>query len=340
MPDPDERSEGGIQPMGNVDDLVPRPRPADPVRVLSIAGTAQNGATILSRLLGTLDGFVAVGELGYLWRALAQDALCGCGRPFRACPFWQDVGEEAYGGWDSVDPEHASRLRRAVAFENRRLPQIAALPLIRRPGLSSGYRETLRRYSALLEPLYRAIHTTSGGKVIVDSMKQPSHPYLLATLPTLDVRVVHLVRDPRGVAYSGTRVVQRVGAPSHEFRGRRTPLNSAVRWNLVNGAYRLLPRLGTETMTVRYEALVRSPRDHVVRIADFAGAPVDPAQLGFIGEGAVQLGVDHMPFANRVRLQGERLTLRADQEWQAQMGDGDRRLVSALTWPMRRQYGY
>jgi hypothetical protein len=32
--------------------------------------------------------------------------------------------------------------------------------------------------------------------------------------------------------------------------------------------------------------------------------------------------------------------LRADQEWQAQMGDGDRRLVSALTWPMRRQYGY
>ena len=93
-------------------------------------------------------------------------------------------------------------------------------------------------------------------------------------------------------------------------------------------------------MTVRYEALVRSPRDHVVRIADFAGAPVAPAQLGFIGEGAVQLGVDHMPFANRVRLQGERLTLRADQEWQAQMGDGDRRLVSALTWPMRRQYGY
>jgi hypothetical protein len=105
------------------------------------------------------------------------------------------------------------------------------------------------------------------------------------------------------VAYSGTRAVQRVGAPSHEFRGRRTPLNRAVRWNLVNGAYRLLLRLGTETMTVRYEALVRSPRDHVVRIADFAGAPVDPAQLGFIGEGAVQLGVDHMPFANRVRLQ-------------------------------------
>jgi hypothetical protein len=61
----------------------------------------------------------------------------------------------------------------AVAFENRRLPQIAALPLIRRPGLWSGYQETLRRYSALLEPLYRAIHTTSGGKVIVDSMKQP-----------------------------------------------------------------------------------------------------------------------------------------------------------------------
>jgi len=50
--------------------------------------------------------------------------------------------------------------------------------------------------------------------------------------------------------------------------------------------------------------------------------------------------VDHMPFANRVRLQGERLRLRLDEEWRAEMGTTEQRLVSALTWPLRRQYGY
>jgi len=312
----------------------------DPIRVLSISGTPQNGATILSRLIGTLDGFVSVGELGYLWRALAEDASCGCGRPFSACPFWRAVGQEAFGGWDSVDAEYASGLRRALAFENRRLPQVAALPFIRRPGMWPEYGETLRRYSFLLERLYRAIHATSGGSVIVDSMKQPSHLYLLTTLPSLDVRAVHLVRDPRGVAYSGMKTVQRAGAPSGGYRGQRTPTNSALRWNLVNSACRLLPRLGTATLTVRYEALVRQPREHIERIAAFAGERVEGADLGFLGEEEVEVGVDHMPFANRVRLQGERLKLRLDEEWRAEMGGTEQRLVSALTWPLRRQYGY
>jgi hypothetical protein len=310
------------------------------VRVLSIAGTAQNGATILSRLLGSCDDFVAVGELGYLWRALAEDALCGCGSRVSSCPFWQAVGQEAFGGWDSVDPGDASRLRRAVAFEDRHLPQVAALPLIRRPRMWPTYNEVLRRYSFLLERVYQAIHVTSRGKVIVDSMKQLTHPYLLTTLPGLDVRVLHLVRDPRGVAYSGMKKVPRVGASSSEYRGRRTPTKSAVRWNLVNGAYRLLPRLGTATLTVRYEALVQQPREHVERIAAFAGAPVRSPDLRHIGREQVELGVDHMPFANRVRLQGERLMLRADEEWRARMTRGEQHLVSALTWPLRRQYGY
>jgi len=37
-----------------------------PIEVLCLAGTSQNGATLLTRMLGRLPGFVAVGEIGYL----------------------------------------------------------------------------------------------------------------------------------------------------------------------------------------------------------------------------------------------------------------------------------
>jgi len=37
-----------------------------PIEVLCLAGTSENGATPLTRMLGRLPGFVAVGEIGYL----------------------------------------------------------------------------------------------------------------------------------------------------------------------------------------------------------------------------------------------------------------------------------
>ena len=48
------------------------------VRVLLIAGTGQNGATLLSRVLGSLPGFCSIGEIGHLWdKALIDERPCG-----------------------------------------------------------------------------------------------------------------------------------------------------------------------------------------------------------------------------------------------------------------------
>src|SRR4051794_38468775 len=60
--------------------------------IVYIGGTGRSGSTLLARLLSGVPGVVAVGELRYvLDRGMTQDHLCGCGRPFRACPFWHDV---------------------------------------------------------------------------------------------------------------------------------------------------------------------------------------------------------------------------------------------------------
>ena len=63
-----------------------------------------------------------VGELVDLARSVAPaDELCGCGEPFSRCPLWTQVGEVAFGGWTAGRARPAGRLQRAAARQ-RHLP--------------------------------------------------------------------------------------------------------------------------------------------------------------------------------------------------------------------------
>jgi hypothetical protein len=41
-----------------------------------------------------------------------------------------------------------------------------------------------------------------------------------------------------------------------------------------------------------------------------------------------------------MRLSHGDVDLRLDEEWRAKMGARDRRIVSSLTWPLLKRYGY
>ncbi|MCZ3387336.1 MAG: sulfotransferase, partial [Actinomycetia bacterium] len=77
--------------------------------IVYIGGQGRSGTTLLERALGELPGVVSLGETVHLWdRGLRDDELCGCTEPFGSCPFWRSVGDEAFGGWDRIDPEGAA----------------------------------------------------------------------------------------------------------------------------------------------------------------------------------------------------------------------------------------
>ncbi len=68
------------------------------VKVLYILGAGRSGSTLLSNILGQLDGFQSVGELFYLWEnGLLKGGLCGCGEPVLQCPFWSEVLSQSLG---------------------------------------------------------------------------------------------------------------------------------------------------------------------------------------------------------------------------------------------------
>jgi hypothetical protein len=319
-----------------------RPAATPPVTVLYVGATGRSGSTLLERILGQSSQCCAVGELAFLWeRGLAANERCGCGERFRACPFWTRVGKEAYGGWDRLDVEAVRALQHRVD-RHRYLAALAA------PQLAPGHRRRLRRYAELLAPLYRAIATVSERPVVIDSSKDASHALLLRRVPGIDLRLVHLVRRSHGVAYSLTKTVRKPEVTGAEaFMHRQSPAATALLWTTENLLLDCLRLLGVPSRRLRYEALVARPRESAGELLRLAGpAPDDGAgpghraELGFIHDDGVDLGVDHTVAGNPMRFRQGQVRLRADEQWRGAMPRGQRLAVTALTWPLLLRYGY
>jgi len=308
---------------------------AAPVRVLFIGGLGRSGSTLLDRMLGQLDGVWSLGELVHIWqRGLKENNLCGCGRRFRDCHFWRRVGEEAFGGWKAVDVDEVLALKQAVD-RNR------CVPLMCLPALWPPYRAKLRRYLDLLDRLYRAVRQVAGAPLLVDASKHASHAFLLRGMPGLDLRLVHLVRDSRGVAFSWGKLMRRLEVVDAEaLMATTTPLRMSARYLAYNSLFHLLRRLGVPTLLLRYESLVRRPAAELHRVLGHAGRPAADGELGFVGDGWVELGTSHALAGNPMRFERGRVPLRLDEEWRGKMRRRHRLLTAGSTWPLLLRYGY
>lgn len=284
-------------------------------------------------MVSRCEGFVSGGELVHLWtRGLVADELCGCGQPFSTCPFWGEVGRVAFGGWGRLDADEVVRLQRMVD-RNRYIIFMLA------PWLSARYRRDRDRYVAILDRLYRALGQQDG--IVVDSSKHASTAFLLRRVPSVDLRVVHLVRDSRGVAFSLLKKVRRPEVvEGGAFMFRASPWRAGAQWFAFNLLFQVLRRLGTRSVLVRYEQLVEHPQRQIADIVSFAGRPAGSDTLGFIDPPNVDLGVDHMVAGNPMRFQHGSFTLKIDEAWRASMLPRDRSVTTLLTWPLLAAYGY
>jgi Sulfotransferase family len=307
-------------------------------RVVYLGGLGRSGTTLMERLLAELPGACSVGEIVHLWqRGVLEQELCGCGRPFGQCEFWREVGEVAFGGWDRLDVRRVTELRAAVD-RNRRIPQLAG------PLQSAVFKRSVSEYTAHYLRLYSAIGQVSGCPVVVDSSKHPSLAFCLRERPELDLRVIHVVRDSRAVAYSWTRRVSRPDSAETSFMERYSPAAAAREWNVHNGALQFLAGRGVPTMRVRYEDLVADPPAVLTSMARFAGLQVGPGDLDFVGLDAgvhsARLRAGHTASGNPMRFSTGQITISPDERWRSAMPATQRRTVTALTLPLLARYGY
>ena len=301
------------------------------VRVLYLGGFGRSGTTLVERLLGELPSVCALGEVVHLWqRDIVDDERCGCGARFSTCPFWRAVGERAFGGWAQVDVARVRALRDAVE-RTRHIPRLAAA---QQPP------DDVREYADLYARVYTAAAEVSGARVVVDSSKHSALAHVLRWSDDIDLRVVHVVRDARGVAYSWTKTVARPETDGAEEMTRYSPGRSAMLWNAHNAAFGLLARRGVAVKRIRYEQFLAEPSVALRELSAYAGIRLGESDLDFLGEGHAEVKAGHSAAGNPMRFTVGRLPLRRDDAWVRALPSGQRRLVGAVCAPMLHAYGY
>src|ERR1019366_1995765 len=94
--------------------------------------------------------------------------------------------------------------------------------------------------------LYRAIRQVAGKSVVVDSSREASQALVLARIPDIDLKVLHLVRDSRAVAFSYLRRKPQF-RDDNPSQHRKPVLTSSASRKLAfdeDGIQRILPRRG------------------------------------------------------------------------------------------------
>lgn len=303
------------------------------VKVLYIAGFGRSGSTILDNVLAQVPGFLSVGELRFFWaRGYEENRICADGARFRDSGFWRQIVASAVGSAGEHEIDEYARLERQHGNSAGALIRLLMHGDIRNT-------ESVRRYRQWLGRLYLEIKMLSGCHCIIDSSKFPVYGFLLQGVPEIELHVVHLVRDPRAVAYSWMRKKLQPDKGPGEFVVRHNPLKSAMSWNLINrAAEKLANVVGERYHFVRYEDLVSSPRTTIREVLSRVGT--DDADCPVDEDGVVQVAPGLAFSGNPGRFRGGTIQLRLDAEWQRCLPGYQYAAITAVNKGMLKQYGY
>lgn len=296
--------------------------------VLYVTGWCRTGSTLLGNLLNELPGVVHVGELHYLWRngVLAQgtNTRCGCRTAVRDCPLWSEVVRKVVTGPPAEDALRALAGQRAY-LRTRHTGARLAEARDRRAAPAGAVAAVERLIS-----LYDAVAAVAGAALVVDSSKYPAEAAALCGRAELDVRVLHLVRDPRATAHSWRRAKAYIPAMS--------VVRSGAYWTAFNFASDRIGRaFGARYLRVRYEDFAADPVTTLRAVLSFAGRHDEPPVKP---DGTAVLGTNHTVTGNPDRLVHGPVHIAADEAWRDALPLGPRLVATALAAPALRRYGY
>ncbi len=287
--------------------------------VVYIMGDGRSGSTVTSVVLGNHPCISSNGELHKFARYRGHPKRDN--NKEKDLRFWKDVREYYRSAGYSTDYRHLEDIQGEI--ENygsfwrllfQRIPE-----------------DVCSEYCAYVGGLFRAIRAVSKRDIIVDESKRPARGYALPRCPGTDVRIIHLVRDPRGVVWS-----QKKRTVEHKYK---SPLVAGAHYstkNLMSLLVQLRAPRG-RVMRVRYEDLVREPAVELTRIGEFLDLSMEPVIERI--EAGEPLQVPYLLDGNRIRCEKE-ITLRFDDTWRRQQSLGERLVAILCTLPFFLLFGY
>lgn len=298
---------------------------------VGIETSSYSGATLLAFLLNAHPAIASVGEMNGLIASEDPELyLCSCGQRIKDCEFWQSVTRAmaARGfAFDVADfhmefelPGPAWRRRlRAGSFGHATLDAIRDRILTRMPAERALFEPLVARNVAFVQ----AVLDVTGKCIFVDTSKDHLRARALKMFSPFDVRIIHLVRDPRGVAAS--RLRRGVPIDAREAARQWVRLHTRLQNSLDT-------RAPDKYIVARYEDLCQGPRTVLKRLYAFCGADRTFEVLDLAT-------TTHHIVGNAMRLD-HLSAIQLDERWHELLTADQQREIWQIAGPLGAQYGY
>jgi hypothetical protein len=190
-----------------------------------------------------------------------------------------------------------------------------------------------------MEGLFVSLQKVSKANIFIDSSKFPSHGFILSQISPIELQVLHLIRDPRAVAYSWKR--KKVFDPGKDPAGLIQPhstIRSTIMWDWWNFLIEWLWGREDNYTRVFYEQFIHQPASELRRaLATLDGEALRPPP---IEDHSVRLGLHHSVSGNPSRFQTGVVKLQLDDEWTRSMTPSERLVINTLSLPLLIRYHY
>lgn len=307
-------------------------RGPDGFKVVYIAGYGRSGTTLLDIALGQHERTAGLGELSTLSRHVWQEnEYCSCGQKARDCPLWGEIGRQWIAGFASGTTLD-NYTRGQVRMETLLSPWRTLRTSLARRAFKAYQRDTLR--------LFECVRSSTHKDVLVDSSKMPGRAAALASMPGIELFVIHFVRDGRGVAWSLLQAYKRdVKSGVQKEIKPKPPLRTALRWLVVNIAAEMLRwKVGRANyLRLRYEDFVVDPVGAMEKISDMTG--VDLTEIGCRLQAGEPIQPAHQIAGNRLRM-NKSIRLAHEENWRSKMPAGMQTAFNGMSGWLLRRYGY
>ncbi len=287
--------------------------------LIYVMGDARSGSTPLGIILGSHPEIECVGEL-FRWPQ------------FRGHPKPGDEREEHRAFWEAVRNAYLAQVGlpdySQIAAVQGKFESYTNFPKVVL-GLYSS--EDMMVYCRHVRELLQAVRSVSGAEVIVDTSKRMGRAWMLSRCLDEPVRIIHLVRDPRGTLWSFMKrgIEQKAKSPV------RALLHYSVKNAMSSVVSLILPK--ESVLRVRYEDLVQSPKTELERLGEFVG--LDFSQTVSELEEHQPIPVPFLLDGNRIRKRST-IQLTPDEEWKKGLAPAYRALALGITVPFSLAYGY
>ena len=281
--------------------------------IIYIMGGGRSGSTLFSLLLGMHSNIISVGEIKSWGK-------------YKGCPRDINIDKRSKKLWEMVKKEYEIQIDEKIAF--KKIEKIVQKYESKKEFLRKIFKgKKTTEYDYYMEHLinlYCSIHNATSKKIIVDSSKNLSRALHLLKCNELNVKIIHLIRDPRGVVWSFMK-------KNVEQKAKR-PLKAIWDYICINLICYILRLIYKEKIIkIVYEDLVYAQTKTLYKLSKFI--KINFCELDDIIKKNDDISVKYLIDGNRIR-KNRTIKIKIDDEWKYKLAFKYKKIAALFGKPI------